>query len=151
MRTILRILNVLIPLVILIPNKAFATQHDLWLTDDRSLVVSVKPCEGTLCGTVYWISDDVPPYDNKNPDPLKRNIPMCGLSVLSGFRKLDDNNWVDGKVYISESGDTYQAQVHLLPSGNVIVRGYILIPLFGESMILTPVTKKDYPKCHKPK
>jgi uncharacterized protein (DUF2147 family) len=123
----------------------------LWLTDDRSLVVSVKPCGDTICGTVYWFEDDIPPFDVKNPDPARRRIPLCGLNVLGGFRQVSDHEWIDGTVYISATGDTYRATVQLLPSGNAVVRGYIFMPLFGQSMILTPVSKKDYPECRKPK
>lgn len=122
----------------------------LWLTSDQKYVISVDRCGDTLCGNIYWKDPSIPSLDVKNNDPDKRQTPLCGMNVLRGFKQLDDRHWSGGTIYRTETGDTYHATIELLPSGNVVLRGYILAPLFGQSEVLTPVSGRDYPRCNAP-
>jgi uncharacterized protein (DUF2147 family) len=122
----------------------------LWLTSDKKYVISVSRCGSTLCGNIYWADPTISPLDVKSHDPEQRQTPLCGLNVLQGFKQIDDRHWTGGTIYRTETGDTYHATIEILPSGNVLLRGYILAPLFGQSDVLTPVSVRDYPQCKAP-
>lgn len=121
-----------------------------WLTEDARYVIAVRLCHDTLCGKIYWTDSDVAPFDVKNPDPARRQNPLCGMNVLLGFKHLDTQNWINGTVYRPKTGKTYHATIQILPSGNAVLHGYILLPIFGQSEVLTPVSPKDYPACKVP-
>lgn len=126
--------------------------NGLWLTENQRSVIRVEPCpdnKAEICGHIHWIIRDGMQFDSKNPDDSKRNTPMCGLQLMHGFRQQDAMNWIDGKIYKADEGDTYSATLQMLPNGKMLVRGYIGMPLFGKSQTWTPISAKDYPKLQK--
>ena len=131
-------------------NSSDPSPHGLWLTENQRSVISVEPChddKNLVCGHIHWIIKDGMQHDDKNPDESRRNAPMCGLKLMWGFHQNDAMNWIDGHIYKADEGDTYKATLQLLPSGKMLVRGYVGMPLFGKSQTWTPVNGKDYPKC----
>jgi uncharacterized protein (DUF2147 family) len=125
--------------------------YGYWLTENQRSVIKVEPCKDNrdlVCGHIHWIIKDGMQYDSKNPDESKRNNPMCGLQLMYGFKQQDAANWVDGKIYKADEGDTYNATLQLLPTDKLIVRGYVGMPLFGKSQTWTPVSEKNYPRCN---
>jgi uncharacterized protein (DUF2147 family) len=119
----------------------------LWLTGEQRAVIDIKHCGSTLCGNIVWIVPGGMQTDAKNPDESLQSRPMCGLEVLSGFRQQDATHWNDGMIYKADDGDTYHATLQMLPTGKLLVRGYIGMPLFGKSQTWTRVEAKDYPRC----
>ena len=130
-----------------------ATPVGLWLTENGRSVIAVEPCRdpSLLCGHIHWIIEGGMQHDSKNPDQALRNTPMCGLQIMSGFRQHDARNWGDGRIYKADEGDTYNANMQLLPNGKMIVRGYVGMPLFGKSQTWTRVSGVDFPQCRAPK
>lgn len=127
-----------------------ASPYGLWLTENQRSAISVTPCvndQSTVCGQIHWIIEGGMQYDTKNPDETRRNQPMCGLVILGGFHQSDANNWVDGEIYKADEGDFYKASLQMLPSGKMLVRGYVGMPLFGKSQTWTRVNPADYPQC----
>ena len=123
----------------------------LWLTANERSVIEVKPCESDSakrCGNIYWIIKDGMRKDEKNPDESLRSRSLCGLEILSAFEADEQSNrWIDGKIYKADDGDIYNATMEPLPNGNLLVRGYVGLPLFGKSQIWTPVSAGAYAKC----
>ncbi|MCM2343671.1 MAG: DUF2147 domain-containing protein [Alphaproteobacteria bacterium] len=119
----------------------------LWLTENQRSVIALENCTEGLCGHVHWIIEGGMQFDQHNEDPEKTHRPLCGLKILWGFKQQDAINWIDGKIYKADEGDLYNATLQLLPKGNMLVRGYIGMPLFGKSQIWTPVKAADYPRC----
>ena len=60
-----------------------ASAAGFWVTQDHGGVVEITPCDGRLCGFIVGLRTDHPPdalvIDVHNPDPAKRNNPICGL------------------------------------------------------------------------
>lgn len=122
----------------------------LWLTENGRSVVNVTPClsdTSKVCGRIHWIIDGGMQHDTANPDEGQRTRPMCGLEIMSGFHQNDAMNWIDGSIYKADEGDTYDATLQMLPSGKMLVRGYVGMPLFGKSQTWTRVTGVEHPKC----
>lgn len=131
-----------------LPAPAMAQPPEgLWLTENKRSVIEIKNCAEGLCGHIHWIIEGGMQFDEHNEDPAMANQPMCGLKILWGFKQQDNSNWIDGKIYKADEGDLYNATLQLLPKGNLMVRGYVGMPLFGKSQTWEPVDKADYPEC----
>jgi uncharacterized protein (DUF2147 family) len=123
-----------------------------WLTEKKDGIVSIYRCGGeTLCGKIAWFR--IPPNDPNpqgldlhNPDPSRRNQPVCGLQFMSGFKLADPGSWEDGSVYDPDSGNTYHATMKLRPDGTLDLHGYIGISLLGRSEVWTRYTT-PLPTC----
>ena len=78
--------------------------------------------------------------DWRNPDPALRSRKVIGSPVMWGFTQGSDPNTYDnGTIYSGENGKTYTANVSLQPDGRLRLRGYVGIPLFGETQVWTRV------------
>jgi uncharacterized protein (DUF2147 family) len=117
-----------------------------WLTEKQDGIVEVFRCAGTaLCGRLAWLR--LPPdagnpegTDDRNPSPALRTRPLCGLLMMGGFTPDGPGAWHDGWVYDPASGKTYNATMAVEPDGRLELRGYVGIPLFGESQLWTRFT-----------
>jgi uncharacterized protein (DUF2147 family) len=122
----------------------------LWLTENGRSVVNVTPCKADtskVCGRIHWIIEGGMQFDTANPDPAQHTAPMCGLQIMWGFHQNDAMNWIDGNIYKADEGDSYSATLQMLPSGKMLVRGYVGMPLFGKSQTWTRVTGVEHPRC----
>lgn len=115
-----------------------------WLSQDKDGVIEISICgDGTACGRLAWFrpspedADKPPPVDEHDPDPALRGRPLCGLVILGGFKPKSDRDWVDGWVYDPENGKTYHATMRLARNDTLRLRGYIGIPLFGQTQVWT--------------
>jgi uncharacterized protein (DUF2147 family) len=121
----------------------------LWLVEDKHGVIDIERCGADdLCGRIVWFTQtprDVgkPPFDGHNPDPALRGRPICGMVMMGSFKPAGERKWDGGWIYDPESGDTYHARMALEADGRLRLRGYVGIPLFGETQLWTrsgPVT-----------
>ena len=124
----------------------------LWLTAAESAVVEIERCDDELCGRVYWLEDDAALYDEENPDRDLRDRPLCGLPILWGFEQNPDRpgEWRDGQVYAADDGNTYSARIRVQDAGELELRGYRGIALFGRSESWTRVSSDDFDRCEPP-
>jgi uncharacterized protein (DUF2147 family) len=116
-----------------------------WIDSDGEVILEVRPCGEAKCAHVAWLRlpngpDGKPLLDYRNPDPALQTRPVCGLEVISGFKKQPDGTWGDGTVYVSDLGHSFSGYAEVLSPTQVKVRGYVLLPIFGESEVWTRVT-----------
>jgi uncharacterized protein (DUF2147 family) len=76
-----------------------------------------------------------------NPDRKRRDAPLCGLEILSGFTPDGPGRWTDGKVYDPESGNTYSAEASIEEPDTLRLHGYILVPLLGRTKLFKRTTE----------
>ena len=112
----------------------------LWLeSEEQNVAVWIEQCENQLCGYIYWQRK---PFtrsgklkrDKHNPDESLRQRPLCGLKLLSGFERTEDNGWSDGEIYNPEDGYTFSSSIERTEEGTLHIRGYFGIPLFGKTV-----------------
>jgi len=113
-----------------------------WLTGKKGAVIELYRCgnggEGRICGRIVWLRE---PYtddgklkrDPENPVASLRDRPMCGLKVVSGLTRSDDNTWSGGRVYNPKDGREYRAYLEIKEKGKIRIRAYLGLPLIGKS------------------
>ena len=117
--------------ILLAPLSAAAAApaiEGLWLTDDGKAVVQVAPCGRQMCGRIVRVIDpnpSVPKTDANNPDPGRRNRPLVGLQVLSGFAP-GSKGWEGGRAYDPKTGKSYRSSLRLNRDGSLRVTGCVL-------------------------
>jgi uncharacterized protein (DUF2147 family) len=111
-----------------------------WWTEGKvGRVRFIRHADGTYRGITSWRAanappDDNPPRDLHNHNPKLRGRPTLGI-VLIWNLTYDDGSYVDGYVYNPRDGDTYRFKAELLDKNTLKIRGYMAIPLLGESQI----------------
>ena len=115
-------------------------------TLDGEVILELRPCGDSRCGKVVWLKqplgpEGLPLRDYRNSDPNLRSRPVCGLEVVSGFKKQSDSSWGGGTVYVSDQGTSYSGVAKVLSPTKVEVTGYIGLPIFGASEVWTKVSR----------
>lgn len=108
-----------------------------WLTQDQKAYVTIYMSGDKLNGKLTWLKDATvngkPVTDSHNPDPARRNQPLMGMVILRNFVYDGDKVWTDGNIYEPPTGKDYSCKMKLTDNNTLEVRGYVGIPLFGES------------------
>jgi uncharacterized protein (DUF2147 family) len=99
-----------------------------WLVADKVARIKIANCDGELWGVVSW--EMQPGTDSKNPDPNLRSRPTLGMPILLGMTQSKVNQW-DGKIYNSQDGNTYSANIKLENPDTLRVQGCFLGILCG--------------------
>jgi uncharacterized protein (DUF2147 family) len=68
-----------------------------------------------------------------------RDRPILGLNLVSGYQ-FEDGTW-QGKIYDPESGKVYSSRMKVGRKGNLEMRGYIGIPMFGRTATFVPANR----------
>jgi uncharacterized protein (DUF2147 family) len=126
--------------------QADAFLDGFWMDSHGEVILEIGKCGDARCGRVAWLRlpngpDGKPILDYRNPDDKLKTRPVCGLEVITDFRKQPDGTWGGGSVYVSDLGSAFSGYAEILNPTQVNVRGYVLIPLFGQSEVWSKVTK----------
>lgn len=117
----------------------------------KGSIFEITLADGTLKGEVralfnpnYLLEEDAdrigqPRTDDNNPDVELRDRPIIGLTMFSEYQ-FEDGQW-QGKIYDPESGNTYQSRMKITGKGDLEIRGYIGIPMFGRTAKFAPVQR----------
>lgn len=113
-----------------------------WFNDnDKDVVLNIKICDTSICGTVYWMRDD-----------LRSRAPhICNVTVLSEFErsKSDPNKWSDGTVYKASKDKYYKGNLEQISDDTLKLRAYVGTPFLGKTVMFKRVEAKNYPVCEK--
>jgi uncharacterized protein (DUF2147 family) len=94
-----------------------------WLVEKGLARIRIVNCDNTLWGVVAW--QRRADTDRNNPDPRLRSRPTLGMPVLLGMKAVERNRW-EGRIYNSQDGRTYQANISLRNPNVLQVRGCVL-------------------------
>ncbi len=127
----------------------------VWFTQDHDGAFEIYPCrDGLLCGRLVWMADESPrpgttgpQRDIHNPDPARRDRTICGLEMMTGFRPDADGVWSGGRIYNPEDGEDYRSTVTVKGPNTLALRGYIMVPLLGQTQIWTRVPPSFSERC----
>lgn len=113
-----------------------------WLTESGHGVIAIEQCGATLCGRIVGI-------DRKPGEPMPTDVngrSQCGLTIISKGVPSDDGGW-RGEITDPRSGNIYNAKIWIDEDGNLRLRGYIGIPLFGQTQVWRPYTGRLTADC----
>ena len=102
-----------------------------WITAEGDGVFEIAACGARLCGRLVGMR-----YRGAMPlDVWKR--PQCRQQLLTGFRPVGaDGRWA-GSILDPDDGHTYDATIWSPRPGVLKLRGYVLLPLFGQTRTWT--------------
>jgi hypothetical protein len=74
-----------------------------WMDSHGEVILDIGRCGNARCGKVAWLQkprgpDRGPLRDFRNSDPKLQPRFVCGLPVVTGFKKQADGTWGDGTV-----------------------------------------------------
>jgi uncharacterized protein (DUF2147 family) len=134
---LLAALALLAPVALAVPADAATPIAGRYLTEDGAGVVTVGPCEGSVCGrltTILKKRPGAPDTDVNNSDAALRSRPILGLPILSGF--TDEGKDWRGKIYDPRNGKTYKSIVARNADGTLNVKG--CIAFFCQTQVWKP-------------
>lgn len=119
-----------------------------WASD--ASIFEIMEAEGVFLGVIQVLKD--PTYtleenaervgeirtDDENPDPALRSRSIVGISMFSEY-EYDDGRW-RGRIYDPKTGNTYQSRMEVDADGQLKIRGYIGMPMFGRTAIFDRVS-----------
>jgi uncharacterized protein (DUF2147 family) len=109
-----------------------------WTEKNEGRVRFSRDKDGTFRGTttccLHKNDPNNPERDIHNPNPTRRSRANIGIVIIWKLR-YDDGEYVDGYVYNPRDGKTYRIEVKLLDGETLKIRGYLAIPLLGQSQI----------------
>lgn len=106
----------------------------------KSIVEIYKSSDGLYYGKIIKLF--LEPKDDPNPKCEKcsgdmRNKPLVGLVILKKLKKTESNLWEKGEITDPANGETYDCKASL-EKGNLKLRGFIGISLFGRTQTWLP-------------
>ena len=111
-----------------------------WLTESGNLEIDIAPCEGGVwCGTVVKVlanrSMRAPGEAMTPADPR----PALGMVILSDLSVHEDGH-LKGRLYNRESAKHYSVRLSMDGPGQLLVRPYVGLPVFGKTQLWRRVT-----------
>ncbi len=101
-----------------------------WQTANGNGVVAIGPCGTALCGRIVGI-------ERAPGEPMPTDVQgqsQCGLTIITDERPKSDGTWL-GWVTDPRDGTTYHAELWVDAGGDLHLRGYIGVPLLGETQV----------------
>ena len=110
-----------------------------WTEGNEGRIRFVRAPDGTFRGITTCCrprqpSDDNPVQDIHNPNPKLRGRSTIGIAIIWGL-VYDDGEYSGGYVYNPRDGKTYRMKAKLIESDTLKIRGYLAIPLLGQSQL----------------
>lgn len=134
----MKIPKLLTVLLIFMTNSAFAQTADAgkiigsYLTEGNKGKVVIIKKSNKYYGTLVWAN--IPnALDKNNVDEKERKNLIAGKIILKDFVYSSNNTWENGTIYDPESGKTYNGKITLDNNGNLKIRGFVGVSLFGRT------------------
>ena len=108
----------------------------IWLCDDFK--IEVFKSGNTWSAKLLWSKDmfeadgKTPKKDLKNPDAKLRGRSIQGVTHITEL-VYEDGEYVNGKLYSVQDGNTYSLKGELKSANNLETRGYKGVPMLGKT------------------
>ena len=106
-----------------------------WVTAGNSAVIEIYQCGDSLCGAISGIV--LAPTDKTPVDWQGQS--QCGLVIVRTAAEPAQGGtpaWF-GSIINPRNGSVYHARLGLDANGNLLLRGYVGLPMFGETQTWT--------------
>ena len=103
-------------------------------------LIEAASCKDGICGTIVGMREDAEDalrFDIHNPDPNLQQRSLCGIAIFGAFKANRNlGEWEDGWIYNPQDGKTYSSVMEIGAEDTLEVRGYVLSPMFGRTIVL---------------
>ncbi len=125
---------------------ASTTPAGRWLTANHQAVIQIAPCGTDLCGQIVGIALAHP--GDKMPSDW-RGRPQCGLTIIQTAPVSDGNGGIvwQGFVLDPRDGTVYHAKLKLDANRQLLLHGYVGLPVFGQTQTWTPYSGRTQANC----
>jgi uncharacterized protein (DUF2147 family) len=113
----------------------------LWQTQGGG-VIEIFWCGNVLCGSIVGIPRA--PGEPIPKDSAGRS--ECGLTIMTQVLQGQDGSW-SGHITDPRDGSQYHIRLWVDDRGSLHLRGYILLPLLGQTQIWQRYTGRVGPDC----
>ena len=129
-------------ILLLAAGAAQADPRGLWLTASGNLEVRIAPCGAALCGKVARVIADQSMSRPGEPMAADAQPAREGMDILSGFAPSASEATPDGRrvttewrgrIFNRENGKTYDCLMSVGEHGELNLRAYVGLPLFGKT------------------
>ena len=152
----IRVLFLCVTFVSFLPGKTLFAQNiygqdalcgEWWTPNNEGRIIFFKSGT-TYSGKVSWfkVPNDPetgkPKLDKHNPNPALRKRPVMGLVLFYNFEYNESKGkYIDGKLYDSNTGNTYSCWIKLIDKNTLELHGFIGFSLIGKSVYFTRFQK----------
>jgi uncharacterized protein (DUF2147 family) len=105
-----------------------------WLTEDRGGVIEIFSCGAALCGRIVGMAEPV--RSDGKPQTDNQGRPKCGLTILHDAVSTETGQWA-GRITDPDDGSDWNCTLSVDADGRLHLRGYVLLPLLGQTQIWT--------------
>ncbi|MDR7332864.1 DUF2147 domain-containing protein [Roseateles asaccharophilus] len=122
--------------------RADADPRGLWLTASGNLEVLVAPCGAALCGKVARVVANQSMSRPGEAMPADAQPAQEGMDILLDFLPSSSETRPDGRrvttewrgrIFNRENGKTYRCLMSVGQGGELQLRGYVGLPMFGRT------------------
>lgn len=103
-----------------------------WWTERKEGRVKIVKDSRDLYEVILLDGKDADKPDVENPDAKLRGRKLRGILLMWGLR-FDGEEYVDGRCYNPRDGETYRVKMRVTGPTTLTLRGYLGIPLLGQS------------------
>ena len=107
-----------------------------WMNKSENTGFKIYKVEGKYYAKIAWLAeptvDGKPKTDKKNPDPKKRNNPLIGTEIMTGF-VYHPREWTGKHFYNPKTGKVFKAFLTLKGKDKLEITGFRTSRLFGKS------------------
>lgn len=103
-----------------------------WVTPAHNAVIQISRCGTALCGRIVGIV--LAPGEPVPVDWQGRS--QCGLTIIHVAPAGDGSLW-SGSITDPRDGSSYHARIRLADANDLRLRGYLGIPLLGQTQTWT--------------
>ena len=103
-----------------------------WWSEGKEGLMRIEKTQSGRFQVRVLDGKDADKHDSNNPDPKLRTRKLRGIVIMWNLR-FEDGEYVDGYCYNPRDGNTYRVKFKLLSATQLRLRGYLAVPLFGQS------------------
>ena len=103
-----------------------------WWTEGKEGKMKIEKTKSGRFQVILLGGKEENKKDVNNPDPKLRDRKLKGIVIMWNL-KFEDGEYVDGYCYNPRDGNTYRVKMKITGPNTLRLRGYLLVPLLGQS------------------
>jgi uncharacterized protein (DUF2147 family) len=107
-----------------------------WVVAEKDAHIEIYRDGDRYSGRICWLRDPEvdKPGEERLPKRERGETPKVGLIIVRAFR-FDGKEWTGGTLYDPTDGKSYRGVIRLGSKGELRVRGFMGISLFGRTTV----------------